>query len=125
MHDFSSRAVNPGDARRLASGLGHTKYSLAAIDEVDDALGCPGARGGSVGANGAQDLRRSAVPVDLLQLAVGGEPERAAVGRPEWEVAVFRSRQRPRFKRIQGPHPERGAAAGDHSEYELATVGRY
>ena len=92
--------------------------------EDDDARRAPGPALRKIG-DRAEDRRRSARGLDPLELLVGSESEKAAVGRPERVLGAVRSRERLRLRGIQRsdvePHLPVGSAG---REGELPSVRR-
>src|SRR6266536_3568292 len=128
--------LGPADLAVLAGGSGlHRRGWRAprgrhAIDgilpgavEENDSLRAPAA----VGAGGgiADLLSLSVRHLDLLQLPLGHEAEKPAVGRPERPPRSLRPVQRLRRESIHRPHPDPGLSLGVRRvEREVPSVGR-
>ena len=103
----------------------------AALTRRSDGCGGAGEEDGSVrsprgrrpGQGVGHRLRRAAPGLDAFQLAVREEPDRAAVGRPEWPARPFRARQCVRARGVEGPHPQRGLPVVVGHEREAPPVG--
>ena len=104
------RAVGGGDRHRAAAaGRDLLHPANHGRREQDGALRIPAAA--APAGRVAQRERRPGIHVEALQLAVGEEPDRAAVGRPERERRLLGARQRFGRQRVQAPQPQLPAAA--------------
>src|SRR5262249_40171619 len=93
------------DSRRGdTAGRRHTKDRIRTGIEQNHVILIPCAASGR-GRKLAEGLY-PAEEIDLLDLLVGEEPDKTAVGRPERLGGAFRSWQLPRRRRIEGLHPE-------------------
>ena len=88
------RAIGQHQLRRAAGGS-HTKEP-AHVREEDDTVGAPHRRHSSEVRRVAHNLRRAVREIDALDLPVGEESDRTAIGRPERTRRPITARERPR-----------------------------
>jgi len=69
------------------------------------------------------DVRFDASQIDLLQLAVGKKPDRAAIRRPERIAGSLGARERLRRHLIERPYKYPRRALGHRDERQLPAVG--
>src|SRR5438270_5814596 len=102
------RRVQGGELHRLSAGRGNAMQDAVYPGEDDDAVAVP--RAAAAQHDVANNLRRTARHLDLLQMVFRKEADEAAVGRPERIIPAFGSSQRPGGPRIQPLHPKEALA---------------
>src|SRR5438552_3108306 len=80
---FTATGIPAGERGRISAICGHTHESACVAPENNYAVAVPGASNEDAG-HGADDLRRIALEIGLLELFPGIESDELAVGRPKW-----------------------------------------
>src|SRR3984957_3776149 len=116
--------VELGDGSRSSSIDADTvDTGLCVGNQKNNSAGPPGSATAEAGV--ADDGHRAAIQVNNLQLAVGEESQRMAVGGPERKDCAISAGKLMRFQQIHGADPERNLAVrSDGRKSQRSTVRR-
>ena len=121
MGRFVSGGVQLGHLRRLASGRGDSEQRSVRSRVQNRPIARPRAPTRDA-PDVSQALRRRAEYIDLLQFAVGEEPDESRVRRPERIEAAFGALYDGPCDTLEGPDPQLADAMLDDARCETAPI---